>query len=96
VKYSHCLAEVPGSRESYEPATHDARNALHRHYARRFEALAYPGQPMPNLDPQQGDQLLRIARGEGYGQVAVVASRGLHRYDRLGYAGVRGEGYPAA
>jgi len=70
------------------------RNALHRHYARRFEVLAYPGQAMPEIDPRPGDLLLRVARGEGWGHIAIVASRGLHRYDRLGDAGLRGEGYP--
>ncbi len=70
------------------------RNALYRHYARRFKVLAYPCQSMSEIDPRPGDLLLRVARGEGWGHVAIVASRGLYRYDRLGTASLRGEGYP--
>lgn len=70
------------------------RNALHRHYARSFQVLAYPGQAMPDLDPRPGDLLLRVAQGQGWGHVAIVASRDLYRYDRLGDVGLRGEGYP--
>ena len=70
------------------------RNALHRHYARSFQVLAYPGQAMPDLDPRPGDLLLRVAQGQGWGHFAVVASRDLYRYDRLGDVGLRGEGYP--
>jgi len=70
------------------------RNALHRHYARRFQVLALPGQAMPELELRPGDLLVRVARGEGWGHVAIVASPGLHRYDRLGDASLRGEGYP--
>ena len=69
------------------------RNALQRHYARRFEVIAHPGQ-MPDVDPRPGDLLLRVARGEGWGHVAVVASPNLYRHDRLADAGLRGEGYP--
>ena len=70
------------------------RNALHRHYAHRFEVLAHPGEPLPDLELRRGDLLLRIARGAGWGHVAVVAAPELHRHERLGAVGLRGEVYP--
>jgi hypothetical protein len=69
------------------------RSALHDHYARRFRALATPGQ-LHAADPRAGDLLLRVARGEGWGHVALVASGRVHPHDRLADAGLRGEGYP--
>jgi hypothetical protein len=72
-----------------------ARNALHDHYERRFRALAYPGQ-IATSEPHIGDLLLRVARGEGWGHVALVASGRLHPHDRLADAGLRGEGHPGA
>ena len=70
------------------------RRALHRHYALRFEVLAPAGAPLPDLVPRPGDLLLRVACGEGWGHIAVVASPGLYWHDRLADAGLRGEGYP--
>jgi len=70
------------------------RNALYRHYAHRFEVVARPGQAMLEINPCPGDLILRVAQGEGWGHVAVVASQGAHRHDQLGTAGLRGEGYP--
>ena len=70
------------------------RDALHRHYLNRFSILAHPGEPCPAIVPQPGDLLIRVARGERWATVAVVASPGLHRHDRLAALGLRGEGYP--
>ena len=70
------------------------RVALHRHYAQRFELLARPGTMMLDLVPKRGDLLVRVARGEGWGHVAVVASPGLYIHHQLAERGLRGEGYP--
>lgn len=70
------------------------RNALNRHYARRFRVLAYPGQRLADLELRPGDLMIRVARGEGWGHIAVIASRELHQHDRLGAMGLRGEGFP--
>jgi subtilisin family serine protease/peptidoglycan hydrolase-like protein with peptidoglycan-binding domain len=69
-------------------------NALHRHYARRFELVARPNQPAIGLALRVGDLLVRVARGEGWGHVAVVAAPGLVLHDRLADARLRGEDYP--
>jgi subtilisin family serine protease/peptidoglycan hydrolase-like protein with peptidoglycan-binding domain len=71
-----------------------SRHALHHHYSRRFQVLAHPGEPIADLSFRPGDLLLRIARGEGWGCVAVVAAPELHRHDHLGAIGLRGESYP--
>jgi peptidoglycan hydrolase-like protein with peptidoglycan-binding domain len=70
------------------------RKALRRHYESRFQPMALPGQPMADVNPRPGDLLLRVARGEDWGHIAVVASPQLCRHDRLAAAGLRGEGYP--
>lgn len=69
------------------------RSALHEHYARQLRAIASPGQ-FGAPEPRAGDLLLRVARGEGWGHAALVAAGRLHPHDRLGDAGLRGEGYP--
>jgi peptidoglycan hydrolase-like protein with peptidoglycan-binding domain len=56
--------------------------------------LALPNQPLRDKGPAPGDLLLRVARGEGWGHVAIVASRGLHRREDLAAVRLRGEGYP--
>jgi peptidoglycan hydrolase-like protein with peptidoglycan-binding domain len=70
------------------------RDALHRRYADRFAILAHPGEPMSNIVPLPGDLLVRVALGEGWGWLAVVASRGLHAHTRLAERGFRCEGHP--
>jgi len=52
-----------------------------RDAAARFDVVARPG-----------DLLVRVARGEGWGNVAVVASHGLPSLDRLGPLGLCPEG----
>ncbi len=76
----------------YHP--HRRRDALARHYLQRFFVLAQPGGPLPLIEPRPGDILLRIARGEGWATVGVVASPGLHRHHSLMAAGLHGEGHP--
>jgi subtilisin family serine protease len=56
--------------------------------------LALPNQPLRDKEPAPGDLLLRVARGEGWGHVAIVASRGVHRREDLAAVRLRGEGYP--
>lgn len=69
------------------------RSAQQRHYARRFEMLAGPGDRLPaGVTPRAGDLLVRVARGEGWGQVAVIATPGAHPLNRLGNLGMRAEG----
>jgi peptidoglycan hydrolase-like protein with peptidoglycan-binding domain len=70
------------------------RRALRRHYALRFEVLAQPGALLRAIEPRRGDLLVRIARGEDWGHIAVVASPDLLWHDQLPKAGLRGEGYP--
>jgi peptidoglycan hydrolase-like protein with peptidoglycan-binding domain/subtilisin family serine protease len=70
------------------------RGTLRDHYAPHFAILAQPGEPWPSIEPKPGDLLLRVARGEGWGHVAVIATPGLYWYERLPDADLRGEGYP--
>jgi monoamine oxidase len=70
------------------------RHALHRHYAMRYEALATPGEPLASVEPRAGDLLVRVAPGEDWGRIAVVASPGVHAHERLSDLGLRGEGDP--
>ena len=58
------------------------------------QVLARPGEPRGDVRPMPGDILLRVARGENWGLVAIVASPGLARREELADRGWRGEGYP--
>jgi peptidoglycan hydrolase-like protein with peptidoglycan-binding domain len=69
-------------------------DARYRQHAARFKVLCYPGEPMRDVELRPGDLLLRVALGEGWGLVAVVASSGLHRLEQLAAKRLRGEGYP--
>jgi hypothetical protein len=60
----------------------------------RIEVLARPGGPIGELVPVSGDLLIRVARGEGWGSIAVVATPGRHRHEELAPLGLRFEGYP--
>src|SRR5262249_30614836 len=60
----------------------------------RFRAIVLPGQTMPELRLRPGDLLVRVARGEGWGLISVVASSEPRRHVELANAGLRGEGYP--
>ncbi|WP_156132318.1 S8 family serine peptidase [Paraburkholderia terrae] len=56
--------------------------------------LAHPGEQVEALLPMPGDLLFRVARGEGWGTVATVASQGFFRPEDLAKAGLRGEDFP--
>jgi hypothetical protein len=60
----------------------------------RLEVLALPNTPVSGLSLRSGDLLLRTARGQGFGGVAVVAAPGLVAVDQLAALGWRGEGDP--
>ncbi len=65
---------------------------------RRVEAwtsvVVRPGTRMEDVQPMPGDLLFRVARGEGWGILGIIASPGLHPHDRLPELGFRFEGYP--
>ena len=63
-------------------------------FADGFLVLARPAEPLGNVLPMPGDLVLRIARGQGWGHVAIVASTGVRLREGLAEAGLRGEGYP--
>ena len=63
-----------------------------RDAAARFDVVARPGERLGGINPRAGDLLVRVARGEGWGNVAVVASHGLPSLDRLEPLGLRPEG----
>lgn len=71
-----------------------ARAVLRRQYESRFQPIAIPGQPIADVSLRPGDLLVRIARGEGWGHIAVIASNQFRRHLELANAGLRGEGYP--
>jgi len=73
-------------------AMEHARPAVAREYAARFDVIARPGKPLGDAQPTHGDLVVRMARGEGFAQVGVVASPGLHEHGRLADADLRGEG----
>ena len=71
-----------------------ARTALRRRYESRFRPIALPGQTMGDVSLRPGDLLVRVARGEGWGHIAIIASPHSCRHVELANAGLRGEGYP--
>jgi len=70
------------------------RNAMDRHYASRFEVVAHPNEALSVNAIREGDLFLRIARGEGWGHVGVIASPEVCSRQRLAEMGWRSEGYP--
>jgi phosphatidylserine/phosphatidylglycerophosphate/cardiolipin synthase-like enzyme/subtilisin family serine protease len=60
----------------------------------RLEIVARPNTPSAGLALRSGDLLLRTARGQGFGAVAVVAAPDLVTVDQLAPLGWRGEGDP--
>ncbi|AUT75538.1 hypothetical protein C2L64_44985 [Paraburkholderia hospita] len=56
--------------------------------------VAVPNEPVGHLVPMQGDLLFRVARAEGWGNVAVVATEGFFRGEDLALAGLQGEDSP--
>ncbi|MGH9382809.1 MAG: S8 family serine peptidase, partial [Vicinamibacterales bacterium] len=78
-----------------QPDRFRSRVALRDLYSPRFAMIAMPGQSGTRVEPQPGDLLVRVALGEKWGHVAVVASPGLYWYERLPDANLRGEGYPS-
>lgn len=70
------------------------RNAMDRHYVSRFEVVAHPNEPLSVNVIREGDLFLRIAQGEGWGHVGVIASPEVCLQQRLAEMGWRSEGYP--
>jgi outer membrane protein OmpA-like peptidoglycan-associated protein len=60
--------------------------------ASRFDVIARPGEPLRGVVPRAGDLMVRVARGQNWGNVGVVASNGLHALNRLGAMGLKPEG----
>ncbi|HEY0779876.1 MAG TPA: peptidoglycan-binding protein, partial [Gemmatirosa sp.] len=68
---------APSATELYNAFVHgdDPRRPRHRfrdHYARRFVPVAMPGDRVGDADLRAGDIVVRVARGEGWGHVAVA------------------------
>ena len=61
----------------------------------RVEVLAAPNSPVSAVSLRTGDLLVRAARGQGFGGVAVIVGPELAAVDRLAALGWRGEGDPA-
>jgi subtilisin family serine protease len=61
-------------------------------YASHFTVLARPREALAPVEPLPGDLLVRVARGEGWGQLAVVASPGVYSQERLREVDLRPEG----
>lgn len=70
------------------------RTALRRQYEIRFRPLALPGQATADVTLRPGDLMVRVARGESWGHIAVIASSRPCWHVELANAGLRGEGYP--
>jgi peptidoglycan hydrolase-like protein with peptidoglycan-binding domain len=81
------------------------RDALRRLLGERFQVLARPGNPVGGVQLRPGnpvggvqlrpgDLLVRVARGESWGHVAIIASPRRWRHEELARARLRGEGYP--
>ncbi len=51
----------------------DARQRLRSHYARQFQPIALPGRRIQEITLRPGDVMVRIARGEGWGQFSVIS-----------------------
>jgi peptidoglycan hydrolase-like protein with peptidoglycan-binding domain len=60
----------------------------------RLVALARPNEIVREAELRPGDLFIRVARGEGWGRVAIVASPRLYERNDLAAYGLRGEGYP--
>lgn len=67
---------------------------LASHYGGRFEVLARPGDMVADLRPREGDLLIRVALGQGWSHVAVIASPDTCRHDELARRRWTGEGHP--
>src|SRR5262249_36643544 len=50
----------------------------------RLDIVAHPGDHQPIFELRAGDLVVRAARGEGWGTIAVVATPSLRAYDELG------------
>ncbi len=79
------------------PDAHPMRRRLLEHYQRHLQRLAGPGDALDAVDLRAGDWLLRVALGQGFGQLAVVASPMACRRDELAAWGWRtgGQRVPA-
>ncbi|MEY4507922.1 MAG: hypothetical protein RLZZ450_44 [Pseudomonadota bacterium] len=81
---------------AYPRASAARRGAIERLYGTRYAVLARPGDPLSNIAPAPGDLLLRVARGEAWGHVAVVASPALFAHEQLVALRLQPEGAPRA
>jgi hypothetical protein len=72
--------------------TFTSRSAPARQLAARFDVIARPGDHLRGIAPRAGDLMVRVARGQNWGNVGVVASNGLHALNRLGAMGLKPEG----
>jgi hypothetical protein len=70
------------------------RDARQRVCRELFQVVAEPGQALSGVRARRGDVLVRVARGEGWGSLAVVGSPGVHSQPALRELELRGEGHP--
>jgi Subtilase family/D-alanyl-D-alanine carboxypeptidase len=67
---------------------------VQRAFGEHFRALARPGESLHGARPEAGDLVVRVARGENWGSLAVIASAQMFRREELADAQLRGEGQP--
>ena len=69
----------PSASELYNAFVHSdvllrPRHHFRQHYAHRFTPVALPGSRLNAADLHPGDIVVRVARGENWGQFSIVAS----------------------
>lgn len=87
---------VPSATELYNAFVHGStmllpRRRFHAHYAHRFMPVALPGSRLLATEVRPGDIVVRVARGENWGQVSVIAASRLVSATEL--SGVPAGGY---
>jgi outer membrane protein OmpA-like peptidoglycan-associated protein len=97
-EFDTAVLSRPLTRQSLSPtalfnaATAPAATPQLRQLARRFDVVARPGDHLRGIAPRAGDMLVRVARGQNWGNVGVVASNGLHALQKLAPMGLKPEG----
>jgi phosphatidylserine/phosphatidylglycerophosphate/cardiolipin synthase-like enzyme/subtilisin family serine protease len=79
----------PSASELYNAFVHGdtalrSRHRFHEHYAHRFLPVAMPGSRLQAMDLRPGDVVVRVARGENWGQFSIIASPRLLSSSELG------------
>lgn len=88
------LGPAPSAAHLFHAFARPWVDQLEPSYRRHFVLLAGPGDSCQDLVPRPGDLIVRLARGESFAVIGVVAQPGLVAHSRLAALGLRAEGGP--